>query len=149
MKNLTTHWRPKPIIRTKSLAVIWRNDAILVCAIPDDNGAVKGWRPLGGTVEFGEPSKQTVIRELDEEISASVASAELLGVVENLYLHHGEQGHEIVFLHAVTLNDAGLACADEFVVDDEGTRFTCAWVPVSAFRSGKTQLFPDGLLALL
>jgi len=124
MSNLTTHWRPIPTIRAKSLALIWRDDAILVSAIPDDTGATKGWRPLGGSVEFGERSKETVIRELGEEIQATVKSADYLAVIENIYMHQGLKGHETVFIYTVVLEDAGLAVAEDFIVDDESLRLT-------------------------
>ncbi len=146
METLTTHWRPHPRIRHKSLALIWRDNRILVCAIPDDTGRIKGWRPLGGTIEFGERSRETIVRELAEEISATVRDVRPLTVLENIYQHEGQTGHEVVFIYTVVLDDCGLAAADEFVVDDEGTRFACAWVPVSDFKTKKTALFPDGLL---
>ena len=149
MDSLTTHWRPQPRLRVKSLALIWRGDEILVCAIPDDTGAIKGWRPLGGTVEFGEHTEITVVRELAEELAATVETTQLLTVIENIYTHAGQQGHEIAFIYTVSLDHAGLASADEFIVDDEGTRFACVWVPVSKFTTGTETLFPDGLLSFL
>lgn len=149
MNDLTTHWRPNPDIRAKALAIIWRDDAILVCAIPDDSGAVKGWRPLGGTIEFGEHSQTTLRRELKEELNATALCGPLLGVLENIYTHQGHDGHEIIFVYEANLIDPGLAVAKDFVVDDEGTRFACAWIPLSLFKAGQQVLFPDGVLGLL
>lgn len=150
MENLTTHWRPSPKIRTKALAIIRRSDAILACAIPDDTGATKGWRPLGGSVEFGELAADTVARELREEIFATCTVGAQIGVVENIYDHQGETGHEVVFLFDVTLIDLGLATRDHFVlVEDNGSRSHAAWVDIARFTSGDLTLFPDGLLELL
>ena len=149
MSELTTHWRPLPQIRTKALAVVCVQDHILVCAIPDDSGAVKGWRPLGGSVEFGERAEDTVVRELNEEIAATAQVTGLRGVLQNIYTHEGQMGHEIAFIYDVTLTDPGLAAAQEFVVEDSGSRFACAWVALDRFRSGQETLFPDGLLGLL
>lgn len=145
-----THWRSLPKIRTKALAIIRRDDEILACAIPDDKGATKGWRPLGGSVEFGERAADTVARELQEEIFATYTIGVQIGVVEKIYVDHGETGHEVVFLFDVTLIDAGLATRDHFVlVEDNGSRSHAAWVDIARFTSGELTLFPDGLLALL
>lgn len=143
-----------PHIRNKALAIIHRadpsGDSILVCAIPDDAGNIKGWRPLGGSIEFGEIAAQTVARELHEEIQATAIIGKQIGVMENIYTHEGEHGHEIVFLFETTLTDAGLAVDAEFiVVEDTGTRFKAAWMPVARFKTGQDALFPDGLLELL
>jgi len=90
MTDLTSHWRPAPQIRPKAIGILWRGDAILVCAVPNDDGTTKGWRPLGGTIEFGETAAQTLKRELFEEIGATVSIGAQLGVIENIYTHQGE-----------------------------------------------------------
>lgn len=149
MTDLTTHWRPLPQIRTKALAVVRADSKILVCAIPNGDGTIKGWRPLGGTVEFGEPAEDTVVRELTEEIGATSRVNGLRGVLQNIYEHEGNQGHEIVFVFDVTLTDPGLAAARKFVVEDSGSRFACAWVEVARFTCARDTLFPEGLAAIL
>ena len=150
MTDISTHWRPLPHIRTKALALVWRDDALLVCAIRNDDGSIKGWRPLGGTVEFGERAAETVLRELAEELNATAQVTQPRGTLENIYIHHGETGHEVVFLFDVTLTVPGLAAPDEFILtEDDGSRHLAAWVPLNRFTSGTEPLFPDGLLPLL
>ncbi|MCF2870730.1 NUDIX domain-containing protein [Octadecabacter sp. G9-8] len=154
MENLTTHWRPIGKIANKALAIVRRagplGDEILACAIPDDTGAIKGWRPLGGSIEFGEQAAETVLRELGEEIFATARIIKQIDVVENIYDHHGIRGHEVVFLFDVELIDPGLAKDDQFVlIEDNGSRNLAGWVPLSDFEAGTTRLFPDGLLSRL
>ena len=150
MENLTHHWRPLPTIRTKAIGIIQQDGDILVCAIPRDDGTIKGWRPLDGSIEFGEAAAQTVVRELHEEIRARAQVTGQLGVLENIYTHEGEQGHEIMFLMQTNLLDAGAAAAPSFVVtEDNGTRHAAAWVPLADFHAGHETLFPDCLLTLL
>ncbi len=150
MTDLTSHWRPAPQIRPKAIGILWRGDAILVCAVPNDDGTTKGWRPLGGTIEFGETAAQTLKRELFEEIGATVSIGAQLGVIENIYTHQGEPGHEIMFVYKANLIDPGLATAETCVViEDNGSRHCAAWVPIGDFTSGDQLLFPKGLFALL
>ena len=59
-------WRPQSIIRLKSLGLNWRAGKVLAAEIYDDAGRIKGVRPLGGSVEFGETVETALIRELNE-----------------------------------------------------------------------------------
>ncbi|MDN3719842.1 NUDIX domain-containing protein [Roseibium salinum] len=93
-----TSWRPANTITVKALALIWRDDALLLSEIHDDAGRVKGMRPLGGTVEFGEPWRDTLQREFLEELGTRIGLLDRYIVMENLFEHHGTPGHEIVFL---------------------------------------------------
>lgn len=154
MENIATHWRPLPQIRTKALGIVRRDSPrgveLLLCAIMEDGGEIKGWRPLGGSVDFGERAETAVLRELSEEIFATAKITGTLGVIENIYTHHGETGHEVVFLYEIDLIDAGLAKDDRFVlVEDNGVRCHAEWVPLADFTAARATLFPEGLLARL
>lgn len=53
-------------------------------------------------------------------------------------------------LYAVTLTDPGQASADSFILtEDDGSNHRAAWIPLTVIRTGKTRLFPSGLLDLL
>jgi hypothetical protein len=65
-------WRPHPMIRVKALGLHWRGGRLLAMEVLDDAGRVKGVRPLGGTVEFGETAEAAVIREFREELGFDV-----------------------------------------------------------------------------
>jgi hypothetical protein len=47
-------WRPPSIVRPIAVGVVRRRDELLLMAVRDDDGTLKGWRPLGGAIEFGE-----------------------------------------------------------------------------------------------
>ncbi|MCQ6563269.1 NUDIX domain-containing protein [Paenibacillus mendelii] len=53
--------------RASSLCIIRREDSILVEKFPEVDGVVT-YRPVGGTIEYGEDSRSAVIREVKEEI---------------------------------------------------------------------------------
>ena len=50
----------------------WRDGRLLAVEVLDDAGRVKGVRPLGGTVEFGEKAELAVVREFQEELGITV-----------------------------------------------------------------------------
>lgn len=151
----TTHdpscWRPSSHIRPLAIGIARRDDRILVAAVCQDDGTVKGWRPFGGGIEHGERSAEAVVRELHEELGAHVEVGERLGVIENIYTHHGVVGHEVVFVHEMNMPEPGLASEDAFVFhEDSGVPGRGEWRPLDAFmRSNGDVLFPEGLLELL
>jgi ADP-ribose pyrophosphatase YjhB (NUDIX family) len=59
-------------IRTIAVGVIRRGDALLVTDGRDPVGGGRFHRPLGGGVEFGEASRDTVVREFREELGAII-----------------------------------------------------------------------------
>lgn len=150
MTDNSTHWRPAPRIRTKALALVCKDRKLLVAAIRSDDGTVKGWRPLGGEVEFGERAEETVLRELAEEVGATGKVTGAPCVLENIYSHHGDPGHEIAFVFPVSLQNPGQTIDDEFIItEDDKTRHLAAWVPVDCFLDARETIFPDGLQAKL
>lgn len=108
-------------------------------------------RPLGGGIEFGEQSRDTAIREIREELGAEITDVAYLGLLENIFTHMGEQGHEIVLLYTATLVDSSLYEKPELEVHEEGASLflKAVWKPLAAFQSGETPLYPTGLLELL
>ncbi|MBL3576464.1 NUDIX domain-containing protein, partial [Rhodovulum sulfidophilum] len=65
-------WRPASGIRFKALGLHWRGNRLLASEVYEDSGRLKGVRPLGGTVEFGETAQTAVIREFQEELGITV-----------------------------------------------------------------------------
>ena len=85
------------------------------------------------------------MREFREEVSQELSDIRQVAVMENLFLHHGARGHEIVFVFRCAFSDRA-AYAMEFAPLSEGG-VTCelAWVPLARL-SAPAQLFPEGLL---
>jgi 8-oxo-dGTP pyrophosphatase MutT (NUDIX family) len=123
------------------------------CAAADGGlrrrGAIKGWRPLGGSIEFGERAADALKREFAEEIGEAVSEPKLLSVIENLYTHHDAAGHEIVFVFETSLIDERAYAKDAFSFHDGGVHNDVRWVALTRFRSGEEQLFPDRLLGIV
>ena len=144
---MTAAGRVRPI----AIGLVRDGDRLLVAEGRDaSKGGQVFYRPLGGTIEFGEAAAETVRREFGEEIQAEVDIGPLLGVLENLFVYEGRPGHEIVFVFKAHLRDERLRAVESLAsVESDGSDFVARWVPLDAFRTGVAPLYPDGLLQLL
>jgi ADP-ribose pyrophosphatase YjhB (NUDIX family) len=127
--------------------IIWRRSELLLMRVTDDSGALKGWRPLGGSIEFGERADETLRREFQEELGQAIAEPRLLCVLENLYEHSGQKGHEVVFVFETAFVDMAAYSVDRFTFVDGGT-LHAEWIDRSRFE-GSGNLFPAGLASRL
>jgi ADP-ribose pyrophosphatase YjhB (NUDIX family) len=116
-------------------------------AVADDSGAVKGWRPLGGGVDFGERAVDALRREFMEELGLSITEPRLLTVLENIYEHHGAPGHEIVFVYETSFEDRSVYERDALECREGDLRLTAHWMSLARFE-GETalNLYPDSLM---
>jgi ADP-ribose pyrophosphatase YjhB (NUDIX family) len=146
---IATAWRPPATVRPVAVGIVRRGDKLLLMAVRTDDGTIKGWRPLGGTIEFGERAADTLKREFVEEIGVTLGEPKLLCVLESLYSHQGAPGHEIVFVFDARLTDAGAYHRDGFTFEDGGVRNDVRWVALTRFQTGQEHLFPAGLLEWL
>lgn len=92
----------EPKIRVKAMLIAPDDDlkAHAVSLLPSPLENPKGYhRFIGGGVEFGETHAQAVIREVREELGASIRDLTYLDVVESIYSINGRTGHEIVFMY--------------------------------------------------
>ena len=138
-------------IRPLAICVFRHSNCILVAEGYDPVKQEHFYRPLGGGIEFGEYSEQTIHRELKEEIGAEVCELKFLGTVENVYVFNGTPGHEIIQIYDGVLRDAELYELPEIIgreMDIDAT-FRAVWKPIDEFGAGKSILYPTGLLELL
>lgn len=141
-----SHWRPASTIKTKAIGLLWKNDRLLASAVLDDNGSLKGVRPLGGHIEFGETWRQTLVREFDEELSIKVKIVGEPIFLENIYEHHGATGHEYVFAAEVQCCGDDLTDKDEiFYQEDNGETHIARWYDLNQLDRDGIPLFPVGL----
>ncbi len=131
---------------------------IAICVCRDGNRilvtefSIKGrlyYRPIGGTIEFGERGEEAIRREFREEIAAELMELRYLGTLENIYTDAGRRGHEIVLVYDGRLANTGLYRQEVIQGDENGIPFRAVWKAVDAFGPGKPPVYPDGLLALL
>jgi len=109
------------------------------------------YRPLGGGIEYGERSSEAVVREISEELGAEIENVRLLGVLENIFVYDGEQGHEIVFVFDAEFADKSLYQLDEIegYEQEADIKFKATWFPLEKIGQNGGSLVPENLAKLL
>ena len=137
-------------LRPIAICLIWREDQLLLGEGYDPSKKQYFYRPLGGEIEFGERSEQTIIREFREEINAEVVNIKYLGILENIFTYDGKAGHEIVLVYQGAFANPAIYQQEEILgIEDNGLEFKSLWKPISDFPNQQTPLYPDGLLHLI
>jgi ADP-ribose pyrophosphatase YjhB (NUDIX family) len=143
-----TVWRPRQEIRPVAIGLLRDGDRLLVAEVPNDDGSVKGWRPLGGGIEFGETAEAALRREFREELGVEIEIAGPPKIFENLYDHAGCVGHEIIFAFPVRVIQESIRAERRFQIHDNDTAVWVEWIETGRFQAGEV-LLPTALGALL
>lgn len=137
-------------IRSVALGIIRKEDHILFEVIRFPGLSTTFYRPIGGTIEFGENSKQTLIREIREELNQEIEELQLISVIENIFGVLDDRGHEIDFIYDVNLKDKTFYDLEEVDGLEGDQAYKAQWKPLHFFESNSdVKLVPDGLLDLL
>lgn len=138
-------------IRPLAICIFSHGNKILVSEERDPAKGEIFYRPLGGGIEFGEHSTDTIHRELIEEIEAKVKDLVYLGTIENIFTFNGIPGHEIVQVYDGALVESRLY--EQAVISgyeaDANLSMKVVWKSMDEFGPGKSILYPEGLLGLL
>lgn len=136
-------------IRAIAICIFRNGDKILVFEGYDYPTNTTFYRPLGGGIEFGETSDETIRREMMEELKAEVANLKYLGTLENIFVHNETMGHEIVQVYDGRLVNSGMyEQAEMSGTEADGSQFKVLWKRLDEFNP-QTPLYPDGLLEML
>src|SRR5579872_983307 len=138
-------------VRPLAICVFRNGDRILVAEGYDEIKRQTFYRPLGGGIEFGEYSWDTIAREIREELGVEVADVRYLGTMENIFVFNGQKGHEIVLIYDGAFVDGSLYQKETLTgVEDDGVSLvTAIWKSLDDFDREHAPLYPDGLLELL
>ena len=146
-----TKWRPHPHIRVVATGLHWRDGRLLAAEVRDDAGRIKGVRPLGGEIEFGESWQTALVREFSEELGIDVAITSEPRMMENIFVHEGSTGHEVMFIAEVAFPDGAFAGQDRIDFrEDNGEEIVARWFDLADLDvAGGPHLYPTGLKGLL
>jgi len=137
-------------IRPIAICLVFSHGKIFVF---EGEGPAKGevfYRPLGGSIEFGETGENAVKREFCEEINAELADLKYLATLENIFTYRGHEHHEIVLVYRGEFVSREFYDQAEMIGhEDDGSPIKCLWKSLEFFREGKAPLYPDGLLELI
>lgn len=137
-------------MRAIAICVIRNEDSIFVFEGRDEEKDETFYRPLGGAIEFGEYSIDTVQREIGEEIDEEIRNIRYLGMLENVFHYEGEIGHEIVIIYEADFVDQAIYEKNWVTgYENDGKKFIAVWKPIEHFKNSNAPLYPDGLLQLL
>ena len=136
-------------VRVIAVAVIWRGSDLFVFRGYDSRKGSHFYRPLGGAVEFGEHSSQTVRREFLEEVGAELLGVRHLFTLENIFHFRDALGHEVVQVYEAAFADGSFYEREELeAAEHDGAPFTALWKGLDSF-SETERLAPEGLLGKL
>jgi 8-oxo-dGTP pyrophosphatase MutT (NUDIX family) len=138
-----------PHIRPIAICIFHHQNKILVFEEYDFVKKQTFYRPLGGGIEFGETSEETIRREMMEEMNVEVTDLKYLGTLENIFVFNGKTGHEIVQVYDGQLVDSGMyEQAEMSALETDGNQMRVLWKRLDEF-SPESPLYPDGLLKML
>lgn len=130
--------------RANTLGIIIHNNKILLEEQEGKHSKGIGtyYRPIGGTIELGEKSSETIIREYNEEIAVGIEIKRYIACLENIYRIDGNIGHEITQIYLVEFIDQTLYQKESFKVV-EGSKTTFAkWISLEEIIDGKKFFIP-------
>lgn len=133
-------------IRIKALAWIEDKGFLFVVKMHDSVKEDDYYRPVGGSVEFGERAHEAVIREVQEELNTEIALIAPPFVVENLFTCDGKAGHEVDFLFPARFTDIGFYQHKIYdLVEANGDKAEAMWIPIMDCITKKLRLVPEEL----
>ena len=142
----------KKRIRPLAICVFRNRNRILVNQGYDQVKDEYFYRPLGGAIEFGEPSVDTVCRELMEELNVEVdrESLKYLGALENIFMFNDTPGHEIVLVYDGALKEPEWYEQPAILGKEaNGEAIRAVWKDLDEFITEKSILYPTGLVEML
>jgi 8-oxo-dGTP pyrophosphatase MutT (NUDIX family) len=146
-----TGWRPHSHIRVVAIGLHWRGGRLLAAEVRDDAGRIKGVRPLGGEIEFGESWRAALMREFNEELGIDITITGEPLMMENIFMHEGATGHEVMFISEVAFPDGAFRDQDRIDFrEDNGEQIIARWFDLDDLDvEGGPSLYPTGLKDLL
>jgi 8-oxo-dGTP pyrophosphatase MutT (NUDIX family) len=112
-----------------------QNGKLLLHKTPTDNF----WSLPGGRVDMFEFSRETLLREMLEEIGKTVEVGNLLWVVENFFEYNDIKHHEIGFYYQMEI--LSLENQDNFIIIEDDTELLFHWQDVEQIEAGS--IYPE------
>jgi ADP-ribose pyrophosphatase YjhB (NUDIX family) len=138
-------------IRVVALGAVFREDQLLVYEGTDPETGELFYRLLGGGVEFGEHSREAVVREFEEELGVELADPELVGTFERVFEFAGGTGHEVwrVFEGRIVEDWPYEREAFTFIEPELDLEIQARWLPVERLRADDTTFYSPAVLEAL
>lgn len=140
-----------PEIRVVALGAVRRGDELLVHEGESPEAGEPFYRLLGGGVEFGEHSRDAVVREFDEELGVELADPIHVGTFERVFTYDGETGHEVWRVYEGHIREVWPYDREAFtfVEPELGTEHLARWMPIERLRDDNTTFYAPEVLDAL
>jgi len=102
----------------------------------------KFYRLPGGGIEFGETGVAALRREFMEEFGSGINNIEFLGVLENIFIYEGKDGHELVMVYRADLEKESLYDEKEIKILDADDSYA-VWEDIDVLKD--SHFYPDGV----
>jgi len=108
------------------------------------------YRPVGGGVDFHEPARLSIAREIREELGYEISVDELVQTFENIFVIEDLKGHEMVSVFRARFKDQSAYDFDELEIFESGKSVAKAvWKTPAEIKAEGSALYPVGIEALL
>jgi len=129
-------------IRPLALAVIKKNNKILVQLGYDNKKNEKFYRLPGGGIKFGETGASAIKREIKEEFSSGIDNIKFFGILENIFIYNGKKGHEVVMIYKADLIRKSLYNKIIIqILDNKNVK--AVWEDIEILK--KSNFYPNGI----
>ncbi len=133
-------------IKVKAICVFRDDSEIFVSKAYDSVKNDFYYRPIGGTVEFGEYSYETIVREIKEELNTEIENIQLKKIIENIFKCDGLNGHEIMFVYSSDFCDKTFYEKKKYkLIENNGEEFEAEWIDSQKFINKELRLVPEEL----
>lgn len=138
-------------IRFVALGAVTREDSLLVFEGESPETGEPYYRLLGGGVEFGEHSREAVVREFDEELGVELATPTQVGTFERVFTYDGEREHEVWRVYEGHIVEEWPYARDSFtfIEPEFDTEHLARWMPVDRLREDDTTFYAPAVLDAL
>jgi ADP-ribose pyrophosphatase YjhB (NUDIX family) len=128
-----------PLIEPTVLGVLARDDEFLLHELTAPTGE-PCYRPVGGTIEFGESSADALVREFREELGIEVDAGTPLGTIEDRFQWDGQQRHKLVIFRSAAFSDPSNYERERFENTD-GRELQAVWKSLSEIQAEDAPLY--------
>ncbi len=131
------------VFNHRAAGIALRDGHVLICREDDDPYTLLP----GGRIEFGEDSRTSITREIEEEMKAPGEVGRLLFTAENFFERDGRQFHELGVYYEITPPAAVPFVTGEpaLVTEDEGHVLSFFWAAIAGEDFVRFNLLPHWL----
>lgn len=136
-------------IRPHAQVIITKNRKIFCCPFFDSAKNQDFYRTVGGGIHFGELAIDAISREIHEEFNTELINLKQIEVAENIFIHMGKPGHEIIFIFTADFKDSSMYEEKNYPILDNPHAPGASWYSIDDFINGEKVLYPKAVLDFL